>query len=78
MVRAIVKKIDCDPTRADLEKARATCQRWYNTRREPAIAEWLEILRGSWETIRGILLDESEEGQRLRQSDPFLRHSDTS
>jgi len=33
--------------------------------------EWLEILRRPWPEIRAILIDDSEESQRLRQSDPF-------
>ena len=71
MARAIVVKIDRDPARAGLAKARATCRRWYRERPRPAIKEWLEILDRPWEQVRGVLLDESEEGQRLRQSDPF-------
>lgn len=71
MARAIVEKIDNDPQRRGLEKARATCRRWYSERPMPAIFEWLQILERPWEEIREILLDPSEEGQRLRQSDPF-------
>jgi hypothetical protein len=71
MARAIVAKIDQDPARAGLAKARATCQRWYRERPMPAIKEWLEILDRPWEQIREVLLDESETGQRLRQSAPF-------
>ena len=71
MARAIVAKIDQDPMRAGLAKARATCRRWHQERPQPAIKEWLEILDRPWEQVRAVLLDESEEGQRLRQSDPF-------
>ena len=71
MVRAIVDKIDGDPTRAGLTKARATCQRWSARSPSAAIQEWLKILDRPWEQIREVLLDGSEEGQRLRQSDPF-------
>jgi hypothetical protein len=71
MARAIVAKIDQDPARAGLTKARATCTRWYQERPLPAVKEWLEILGRPWEQVREVLLDESEEGQRLRQSDPF-------
>lgn len=71
MAQAIVAKIDSDPTRAGLDKARATCQRWFETRPRPAIQEWLQLLRQPWEVIRKLLIDESEMGQRLRQSDPF-------
>jgi hypothetical protein len=71
LARAIVERIDRDPARAGLERARATCRRWSQQRPAPAIREWLEILERPWEEIRAVLLDESEHGQRLRQSDPF-------
>ena len=71
LARAIVEKIDRDPARQGLEKARATCRRWYKQRPLPAIGEWLNILQEPWEDIRRVLLDESQSGRRLRQSDPF-------
>jgi hypothetical protein len=71
MARAIVGKIDRDPTRAGLAKARATCQRWVEQHPLPALSEWLEILARPWDEVKRVLLDESESGQRLRQSDPF-------
>ena len=71
MARAIVARIDADPARVGLIRARATCQRWFRDRPMAAIGEWLEILEKPWEVIREVLLDESETGQRLRQSDPF-------
>ena|SRR6185436_281399 len=71
MAKAIVARIDADPSRAGLTRARATCKRWWQQQPVPAIREWLEILERPWEQIRAVLLDESEEGQRLRQSDPF-------
>jgi len=71
MAQAIVDKIDRDPARAGLEKARATCRRWNRQSPQRAHAEWLEILERPWEEIREVMLDEGEEGQRLRQNDPF-------
>jgi hypothetical protein len=71
MAKAIVAKIDRDPTRAGLAKAEATCRRWLEKRPLPVFHEWLEILRRPWAEIRALLLDESELGRRLRQSDPF-------
>jgi hypothetical protein len=71
LAKAIVEKIDRDPARLGLEKARAVCVRWYEQRPLPAIGEWLKILQEPWEVIRRVLLDESQSGQRLRQSDPF-------
>ena len=71
MAKAIVARIDGDPARSGLARAKATCQRWYRNSPSRAIGEWLEILQRPWEEIRGVLLDESETGRRLRQSDPF-------
>jgi hypothetical protein len=71
MARAIVERIDLDPARAGLEKARATCRRWLEQRSTPAVREWMEILQGPWEEIRLVLLTESERGNSLRQNDPF-------
>lgn len=71
MAKAITEKIDRDPARTGLVKARAICRQWFETEPRPAVAEWLRILEKPWEEIRSILLDPSEQGQRLRQSDPF-------
>ncbi len=71
MARAVVARIDQDPARAGLAHARVVCKRWYEQRPSPAIKEWLQILSQPWEQVREVLLDESQEGQRLRQSDPF-------
>jgi len=71
LARAVVEKIDRDPARRGLDKARATCRRWFRQGPSPAVREWLEILERPWEEIRAVLLEDSQEGQRLRQSDPF-------
>lgn len=71
LARAIVGKIDRDPARAGLAKAKTTCQRWFEQHPLPALSEWLEILARPWAEVKGVLLDESELGQRLRQSGPF-------
>ncbi len=71
MARAIVDKIDRDPQRRGLQKARAVCQRWFRERPHRATGEWLALLEKPWEEIRQLLLEESERGRRLRQSDPF-------
>ena len=70
MARRIVAKIDLDPSRAGLDRARAVCARWVGQGNVPA-REWVTILERPWPDIRSILLDESEEGNRLRQNDPF-------
>lgn len=71
MARAIVTKIDGDPDRAGLLKARHVCERWMREHPSAAVAEWRRILEGSWAEIRVLLLEDSEEGRRLRQSSPF-------
>lgn len=70
MARSIAAKIDCDPVRAGLDHARRVCARWVERGNVPA-KEWMAILERPWSEIRSILLDDSEEGRRLRQNDPF-------
>ncbi|HEX6085124.1 MAG TPA: hypothetical protein VF266_11400 [Thermoanaerobaculia bacterium] len=70
MVRRIVAKIDADPERRGLEHAKRVCDRWV-AQGVLSAREWQTLLRQPWETVRAILLDESDEGQRLRQTDPF-------
>ena len=70
MARTIVAKIDRDPCRDGLRHARDVCRRWVEKGNIPA-REWLPLLEQPWEHVREILLDETEEGQRLRQNDPF-------
>lgn len=69
--RAIVRKIDQDPNRDGLLRARRNCERWLTQNDSRAIRECRSILEKPWEDVRAVLLDESEEGKRLRQSNPF-------
>lgn len=75
MARAIVGKIDADPARDGLQKARETLERWLDIHRDngvyPALMEWQEILSRQWEEVKAILTEESENGARLRQNSPF-------
>ena len=71
MARAVAERIDADPQRCGLDRARAVCQRWAERTASPAVLEWAAILRRPWPEIRAVLLDPSEEGRRLRQSGPF-------
>lgn len=74
LAKRIVACIDSDPTRAGLEKARATCARWHRILPEferRNVDEWAAILEQPWSGIRKTLLDPGEEGKRLRQSSPF-------
>ncbi len=70
MVQRIVARVDQQPEL--LERARATCERWLEQRDNPAHREWSQILRRPWAQVREVLLDPGHEGQRLRQSDPFV------
>ena len=71
LAQAIAAKIDADPERRGLQRARQTCARWFAQDSLPAIAEWMEILGDDWDRVCAVLLDEGETGQRLRQSNPF-------
>jgi hypothetical protein len=46
------------------------CERWV-AQGIVSAREWLPLLERPWEEVRAILLEESDEGQRLRQTDPF-------
>ena len=71
MAKIIVKRIDADPTL--IEVAHRNLQREERRRGRLSLAsrEWKEILTRPWSEVREILLDESDEGQRLRSSRPF-------
>jgi hypothetical protein len=71
LARAVAVEIDRDPERRGLLRARKTCARWLNDTPAPVLAEWLVILNQEWDQVRAVLLDEHEEGRRLRQSSPF-------
>jgi hypothetical protein len=73
MCRAIVKRIRRNPRLMRIP--RANLQRWRKRNRGLAQAqrEWEMILkRHPTERILEILTQENDEGQRLRQSDPFV------
>lgn len=44
---------------------------WPRTGTSRASAEWEQILKRPWREVRAIVLEESDEGQRLRSSHPF-------
>ena len=72
MAKLVVEKIDADPSL--FRVAHENLQRWSRVRGgalPPCREEWKELLRRPWSQIREILLDESDEGQRLRSSHPF-------
>lgn len=71
MMAAIVDKIEADPDKKGLQKAREVCRRWMELHDNPYIEEWHNILDGRWEDIKHILLEDSEEANSLRQCNPF-------
>jgi hypothetical protein len=71
MARAVADKIDADPERKGLKKAKSVCARWCANRPTAAHGEWKTLLEQPWDRVRSALLDPSEEGKRRRQSSPF-------
>lgn len=71
LARLIAARIDADPSRQGLERARQVCARWLSQDDTAAVREWARIVAGPWEDVRLVLLDDSDRGQRLRQSSPF-------
>jgi len=66
LVAACVDKIDQNP--ALLEEARIQVGKYSNVRLRK---EWEMFLGLPWTKLRLVLLEESEEGDRIRQSVPF-------
>ena len=71
MARLIVQKIEEDPSRFQIAYENLARERERRGSLTRARQEWLEILKRPWPKIRAILLDDSDEGQRLRSSHPF-------
>ena len=65
LAQEVARLIDLDP--GLLDRARD----WAQRHDAPAIVEWREILKQPWPAVREVLLDLTDEGQRLRQSSPF-------
>jgi hypothetical protein len=71
LAAAVVARIEADPERRGLVRARAVCRRWLQREPLPVYREWLAVLQRPWPEVRRVLCDRSEQGRRLRQSDPF-------
>ena len=71
MARIVVERVDVDPSLFNV--ALENLERWrrLHGKLSRASAEWEQILNRPWREIRAILLEESDEGQRLRSSHPF-------
>ena len=70
--RIVVDRIDADSSLFNV--AHENLERWRRLHGTLSRAneEWEQILKRPWNEIREILLDESDEGQRLRSSHPFV------
>jgi hypothetical protein len=66
LVEACVAKIDEDAKL--LDEARRQAHRYTN---HHVRKEWEAMLQLPWDRLRAVLLEKSEEGNRLRQSVPF-------
>jgi hypothetical protein len=66
LVEACVAAIEDDPKL--LDRARIQVGRYSNPRLR---SEWEKLLSLPWSQLRAILLEESDEGDRIRQSVPF-------
>jgi len=71
LARLIASRIDADPEHQAVDTACARCARWRKTAPCADLELWAELLRKPWPEIRAVLLDPSERGTRLRQSNPF-------
>ena len=71
MARIVVERIDADPTLFRIAHENFERCRQHQGELGLADREWRAILNHPWAQIREILLDDSEEGQRLRSSHPF-------
>ena len=72
MARIVVERIDADPS--EFNVAHENLERWRRLHGtlSRASEEWEQILKRPWCEIREILLEDSDEGQRLRSSHPFV------
>ena len=71
MTKIIVKRIDADPTLVEVAHRNLENEEPRCGQLSQASREWKEILTRPWAEVREILLEESDEGQRLRSSKPF-------
>jgi len=69
--RLIVQRIEEDPVRLQIAFENLERERARRGTLSRASTEWRTILDRPWTQIRAVLLDPSDEGQRLRSSHPF-------
>jgi hypothetical protein len=71
LAREVVRKIDADPSRRGLERARQLCNQWLKERPNPYLQLWASLLQQDWSEVRRTLLDDSSQAFQLRQNSPF-------
>lgn len=71
LAEAIVREVESNSIDDSMSQARDLCLKWLATHPCFDLNHWNEILAEGWELSRKVLLDPSEEGDRLRQSNPF-------
>ena len=71
MARIIVERIDDDPTLIEVAHRYLENEERRHGKLCQASKEWKQILTRPWSQVREILLEDSDEGQRLRSSKPF-------
>ena len=67
-----MERIDADPSLFDVALENLERERQLLGSLSGASEEWEQILKRPWREIRAILLADSDEGQRLRSSHPFV------
>ena len=75
MARIVVERIDADPSLFDVALEDLERERQLLGSLSGASEEWEKILKRPWGEVRAILVEESDEGQRLR-STPLPRNRD--
>ena len=73
MARIVVERIDADRSLLSVAHENLERERQLHGTLSRASTEWEQILTRPWTEVRAILLDESDEGQRLRSTHPFRR-----
>lgn len=69
MHQAVAEKIRRDP--AIIQHALSNLERWETSAPGPWITEWRSLLEGNRDDLLGVLVEQSERADRLRQSSPF-------
>ena len=71
MAKIIVERVDNDAALLRVGHDNLERERRLHGRLSHASHEWEQLLEQPWPKVRAILLEESDEGQRLRSSHPF-------